>query len=76
MYRVFSLLVFLVILDGCSYFRFSVAMCDPNDINNVSGECKDYDEKEAAKSAYPKNHKIDTKSRKDFDKEIKKERKE
>lgn len=61
-------------LDGCSYFRFSVAMCDPDDINNVTGECRDYDEQEAEKSVYPKSRKIETQSKDEFDKELRKER--
>jgi len=75
MYKIVLLIGMLLLLDGCSYFRVSVGMCDSSDINNVSGECKDYDEKEAAKSAYPKSHKNVTQTKEEFDKEIKEERK-
>lgn len=74
MYKIVLLTGMLLFLDGCSYFRFSVAMCDPNDINNLSAECRDYDEKEAEKSVYPKSRKSVTQSREEFDKEIRKER--
>ena len=70
------LLVLLVLfMSGCSYFRITVAMCDPNDVNNMNGECRDYNEEEAEKSAYPKSHITETQSKESFDEELKQERK-
>jgi len=73
MFKIF-LLALVLAFSGCSHFRITTAMCDPNDVNNLNGECRDYDEKEAEKSAYPKSHIEETQSREDFNEELKKER--
>ena len=70
----YLLIVVALFFSACSHFSFNAQMCDQQDMNgnmSMSGECQNYDEEAAEHSAYPK---VETQSKEDFNKEIKKGR--
>lgn len=57
-----SFLLLALIISGCSQFTVNGTMCDKINLNdpntqNIPAECRDYNEKEADKSTYPKEKK-------------------
>ncbi len=53
-----SIFLLAIIISGCSQFTVNATMCedlmkDPN-TQNIPAECRDYKEKDADKSTYPK----------------------
>lgn len=59
-----SILLFAALLfAGCSEFRFSASLCDQvamePDMLAIPQECRNYDEEEASRAFFGKEHQID-----------------